>query len=167
LSDPQEPGSAQPFHAAPGKVRTHAGQIRRQTEIVVRRTRRSVLALLRSQQILGNRPRAMVLVVGSTIDPERIANPHIRAHAEEGRLFRSALEGEARRQGIRTAVVRERDLLPTAAAALGISPAALRRALAGLGRQVGAPWGANEKAAAAAAWMALAVGARPTNPRKR
>ena len=36
------------------------------------------------------------LVVGSHLDSATIANPHIRAHALEGELFRSALDLFAR-----------------------------------------------------------------------
>ena len=52
------------------------------------------------------------LVVGSQIDPANIANPHIRAHALEGRLFRSAVAETLQDHEIRTEILLERDAYP-------------------------------------------------------
>ena len=74
------------------------------------------------------------LVVGSQIDPARIANPHIRAHALEGRLFRSAVEETLQTHEIRTEILLERDAYPSVAARLKQSSDDLKRTIQDLGR---------------------------------
>src|SRR2546430_5528611 len=80
---------------------------------------------------------------------------HIRAHALEGQLFRTALERAARAARLPCATLVERSLYETAAIRLKRSPDALRRAVTDLGGSLGGPWRADEKAAALAAWLAL------------
>jgi len=99
--------------------------------------------------------RRAALVVGSVIDPESIANPHIRAHALEGRLFRTALEDALRSRGIQCAIFAERDVYPRASNLLGQSSVQIRRAIAELGHSVNSPWRVDQKVAALAAWMSL------------
>jgi hypothetical protein len=93
--------------------------------------------------------------VGSTIDPATIGNEHVRAHALEARLFRTALERALGQEDVPCRVVRERDLAGAATAELGRSAAEIAKVIAELGRAVGPPWRAEEKAAATAAWMLL------------
>jgi hypothetical protein len=95
------------------------------------------------------------IVVGSDIDPARIKNDHIRAHALEGRLFRTALEEAAKSNGLDCAVIVEREAYLHAAAGLKQSEQSLKRAVSVLGRSSNSPWRADEKTAALAAWMAL------------
>jgi hypothetical protein len=95
-------------------------------------------------------------VVGSLGDPESIANPHVRAHAYEGRLFRTALQRAARGQGLSCRVALERDLLATVARETSVPSRVLRRMTLALGREAGSPWRAEEKQAALAAWLVLA-----------
>ena len=56
--------------------------------------RRSVAQLLDRHRAAGYRLVGAGIVVGSDAPPERIANSHIRAHACEGRLCRTALEDD-------------------------------------------------------------------------
>lgn len=156
LSDPAVPASVQPYHAGVGTAQTDAAEIARLTRIVARRADESMAALVRDHRDQGHRPDRIGIVVGSTADPETIANPHIRAHAEEGRLFRTAVEAAAERHGIRAVVLRERDLYAAAARALGRTPPEIKREATALGRPLGGPWRAEEKAAAVAAWLLLA-----------
>ncbi len=113
-------------------------------------------ALIREYQADGYRLRGAGVVVGSLIDPERIANTHIRIHACEGRLFRSVIEDAARRCGVAYVLWRERDLYSLATGRLGQSAEELRDMLKALGRGVAGSWRAEEKAAALAAWLVLA-----------
>lgn len=89
------------------------------------------------------------------MDPESIANPHIRAHALEGRLFRTVLEDALRSRGIQCAIFTEREVYPRASNLLGQSPVQLRKAIAELGHLVSRPWRADQKVAALAAWTSL------------
>lgn len=104
----------------------------------------------------GHEIRGVGIVVGSLIDPERIANAHIRIHALEGRLFRRVVEEGAARSGLACATWLERDLYARAGEALGLSEAALRAKAADLGRGIAGPWRAEQKVAALAAWLVLA-----------
>lgn len=95
------------------------------------------------------------VVIGSNIAPERITNPHIRAHAYEGQLFRTVVEAEARRHRSVCLIVLEREIYATAVRALGRTEKELRRAIADMGRGLAGPWRAEQKAAALAAWIVL------------
>src|SRR5262249_16043754 len=99
------------------------------------------------------------LVVGSQIDPSTIANPHIRAHAFEGRLFRSAVERALQDHEISTEVVLERDTYASVAARLKQTSNEVKLGIQDLGRSApakGGPWRAEQKLAALAALFALA-----------
>jgi hypothetical protein len=96
------------------------------------------------------------VVVGSDAVPDRITNPHIRAHASEGQLFRRALAEALRHTGLVCTVVVERTLYTALASLAGDTPASFKQAVAALGRGRVTPWRAEDKAAAAVAWIALA-----------
>jgi len=89
------------------------------------------------------------------IDPARIANDHIRAHALEGRLFRTVLERAVRSFRLPCAVMVERGAYATAADRFKRRENDVKRAVTELGRAIAGPWRADEKTAALAAWMAL------------
>jgi len=157
LSDASVPTSRQPYHAvmaAPRGARTALERRLRGT--VERVTRRSLTRLLARYRVQGRTVRGLALVVGSVIDPASIGNDHIRAHALEGQLFRTALERAAGRGRVPCATHVERGLYEAAAARLKRTPAELKRRVAELGRAVAGPWRAEEKTATLAAWMALA-----------
>lgn len=156
LSDPAVPATVQPYHAGFGTEQTDAATVRRLSRMVARCATRSVTDLVRSYHAMGYRPGRIGLVVGSTVDPASIANQHIRAHAQEGRLFRRVIEAAAARHRIRSTVILERELYAVAARALGSSPQQIQRAAAALGHAVGRPWRMEHKAAAVAAWLVLA-----------
>jgi len=156
LSDPAVPTSRQPYHAVLRAHPRNAARLERSLrQVVARATRRSLTRLLRDCRAAGHAVRRMMLVVGSDIDPAKIGNDHIRAHALEGRLFRTALERAARARRLACSVVVERTVYAKAAVALKRSEAQLRRAVTELRRPVTGPWRADEKAATLAAWLAL------------
>jgi len=155
LSDTQLPETRQPYHAAMGKLETDNEKINRRVHVVRCITERSIATLLASHRQNGYTIRRAALVVGSQVDPDSIANPHIRAHAFEGRLFRSVLEESLQAHRIRTDVLIERDAYARAAAQLKQSGDDVRRVIQNLGRFGKAPWRAEQKLAALAAWLAL------------
>jgi hypothetical protein len=118
LSDPRFPETRQPYHAATGRLETEPKKTRRRTDIVQRMTKQSVTNLLADYRRRGYSIRRASLVVGSQIDPALITNPHIRAHALEGQLFRSALKEALRSFKIRVAILLERNAYAGAAAQL-------------------------------------------------
>jgi hypothetical protein len=99
-------------------------------------------------------------VIGSQLDPATITNPHIRAHALEGLLFRSALEQALNAHGIRTLILMERDAYARAGAQLKKSSDDMGRTIQNLGRSTERPWRAEQKLAALGAWLALCHGLR-------
>ena len=155
LSDESVPESKQPYHAAMGRLEEDGIKIRQRTKVVQRVAARSLTALLDEFRAAGYAVDRAGLVVGSQIDPRTISNPHIRAHALEGQLFRKVLEDELKTQGLWCSVVVERDAYTHAAEVLKRSEGDLKRTLSGLGRQLGGPWRAEDKVAALVAWMAL------------
>ena len=98
------------------------------------------------------------IVAGGGQNPAQIPNPHIRAHAAEGRLFRESAERAAQANGLTWRSFAQKSLYPTVAAELRYSVAALRSKVAALGAGRIKPWRGEEKEAAAAAWAALAGG---------
>jgi len=155
LSDPRVPETRQPYHATFGQLETDAKKTIRRTDIVHRVTKQSVTKLLSDYRGKGYSFTRASLVVGSQRDPATIANPHIRAHALEGQLFRSALEQALNGHGIRTAILFERDAYTTAAAQLKKSSDDVRQTIQNFGRSTDGPWRAEQKLAALGAWLAL------------
>jgi hypothetical protein len=157
LWDPGVPDSRQPWHAGLGLEPAHAEPIVQRACDAAR-----AIALVEVQKLVaavraaGCEPRGVGLVVGSDGDPTKIANPHVRAHASEGRLFREILEAGAAACGLPCFVLVERDAYEEASKALHRKADSLQRAVAELGRTVPGPWRAEEKTAALAGWLALA-----------
>jgi hypothetical protein len=155
LCDPAVPGSKQPYHAKMGTLQTDDAKIERLRKAIAKAAQASVSELMKDLQTDGRQVRLANLVVGSDIDPARIANDHIRAHALEGRLFRTVLEDALHSCGLNCSVIVERNAYKQAGEALKKSEKQLKQALTQLGRALDGPWRADEKLAALAAWLAL------------
>ena len=154
MSDPKIPETKQPYHASTGVLEERSTIISKRVRIIRNATRASVRALLRESRNAGLKIRIAGLVVGSTIEPQSIGNPHIRAHAFEGQLFRTVLSEALKTHGIPVSVFVERDVFARASNILRKPETRLRQALLEMGR-LHKPWSANEKLAALAAWVAL------------
>jgi len=87
---------------------------------------------IRAAGVVGSPPRNI----------EKIGNPHIRAHATEGILFRRVLELAAKKNKIPCTGYSDRELR---------APAMMKE----IGRAAGPPWRTDERLAATAAWLAL------------
>jgi hypothetical protein len=110
---------------------------------------------IRGVGVIGSRPRAI----------DRIGNPHIRAHAAEGILFRQVLETAAARRELSCCGLSEDEVEDALLASTRRKAAQTKPALAAIGRVAGRPWRADERLAASAAWVALARGSVPRNDR--
>src|SRR4051812_8368454 len=88
LHDPTAKDTKQPFHSKRGEAEEDPKAIARRTALIEKAAAESVKALL----IEAPGATRANLVVGSVIDPAKVGNQHIRAHANEGRLFRTVLE---------------------------------------------------------------------------
>jgi hypothetical protein len=156
LSDPAVPESRQPYHAGMGRHETDEAKINQRRKVVIQAANRSVTELIWDYGKVGHRITAVALMVGSDTDPTRITNPHIRAHALEGRLFRTVLEDAVRSCGLPCSAIIERNIYTQAANILKRRERDLKRRVAEFGRRLEGPWRADEKTACLAAWLALA-----------
>ena len=155
LSDPQHPETRQPYHATMGKLETDTTKINRRVRLVRSIAQQSIAALIADYPGKGYEIRCAALVVGSQTDPASIANPHIRAHAFEGQLFRSVLTEALQAHRIRTEVLIERNAYGQAVVKLKESTENVRRVIQNFGQATEGPWRAEQKLAALAAWLAL------------
>jgi hypothetical protein len=155
LSDPRLPETRQPYHAAMGKLETDTTKINRRVSVVRSIAQQSIATLLASYRQKGYAIRRAALVVGSQVDPDSIANSHIRAHAFEGQLFRSMLGEALQACRIRTEILVERNAYAQGAAKLKDSNDNVQRMIRDFGRVAQGPWRAEQKLAALAAWLAL------------
>ena len=155
LSDPRLPETRQPYHAAMGKLETDTTKINRRVSVVRSIAQQSIATLLASYRQKGYAIRRAALVVGSQVDPDSIANSHIRAHAFEGQLFRSVLGEALQACRIRTEILVERNAYAQAAAKLKDSNDNVQRMIRDFGRVAQGPWRAEQKLAALAAWLTL------------
>ena len=155
LSDPQLPETRQPYHAAMGKLETDKNKTNQRVDVVRRTAEKSIAKLLAGYRQQNFTIKRAALVVGSQIDPHSVTNPHIRAHALEGQLFRSVLQESLHAHRILSDVLIERDAYARAAVQLKQSNENMRRVIQKFGRDTKAPWRAEQKLAAVAAWVAL------------
>jgi hypothetical protein len=155
LSDPRLPETRQPYHAAMGKLETDTTKINRRVSVVRSIAQQSIATLLASYRQKGYAIRRAALVVGSQVDPDSIANAHIRAHAFEGQLFRSVLGEALQACRIRTEILVERNAYAQGAAKLKDSNDNVQRMIRDFGRVAQGPWRAEQKLAALAAWLTL------------
>ena len=155
LSDPRLPETRQPYHAAMGKLETDATKINQRVSVVRTIAQQSIATLVAGYRQKGYRITRAALVVGSQIDPDSIANDHIRAHAFEGRLFRPALEEALHKCDVRTEALIERSAYAHGTAKLKESNDNIRGVIQDFGRVAQGPWRAEQKLAALAAWLAL------------
>ena len=99
----------------------------------------------------------LVLASGRPVPslPDILAS-HALIHTADGELFREALLHASARCGLLSKTAKERELLNEASRVLRLTPSALTRRIADLGRPLGAPWSQDEKLASLIAWLALA-----------
>ena len=155
LSDPENEATRQPYHDGFGTAQDDAATIATLVKMIERCGSRSIAAFLKSDALATYTRRHACLVVGSVIDPAAIGNSHIRAHASEGRLFRTVVEEELRAHGLSYSVVVEKQLTAHAVDNLSRTEADIKRTLTSFGKTIGGPWRSEEKAAALGAWLAL------------
>jgi len=156
LSDPAVPESRQPYHAGVGTARANGAELSRLVSAVERFGRESVIETIDHYRRGGHQLRGLGIVVGSTIDPDTIGNPHIRIHALEGRLFRQIVEAAAAERRLPCWIWRENELYGLAAGALHRQEPSLRKVLSACGGTSSSSWRREHKAAALAAWLVLA-----------
>jgi hypothetical protein len=85
-----------------------------------------------------------------------IVASHALQHAAEREFYREAVRDAAARMGIATEMLIEKEL-PVLAERLPGTEASRRATVSGYGKVVGTPWAQDEKLAATAAWLGLAL----------
>ena len=156
LVDPKVPDTAQPYHAVMDLPWEESQRAARKYAVAIERTAKKALAKLIDEQASNGRKIAGAGILGAPDrDLARIGNPHIRAHAAEGVLFRRVLDLAAQSNGLKWQVFSDRNFDEAMAGKLGAKHARVKRMLNELGRSVSPPWRSDEKQAAMAAWLIL------------
>jgi len=156
LVDPKVPATAQPYHTIMDKPWKEWERAVERSAKAIERVATKALANLITDQAEAGRKVVGVGVVGApNRDLSRIGNPHIRAHAGEGILFRRVLELGAAANGMKWQAFSDRDFDKAAAARLEKNYAKTKRNLENLRSSVLAPWRTDEKQAAMSAWILL------------
>jgi hypothetical protein len=158
LSDPAFPETSQPYHEVldlPWEKAQEA--VRKIASRIEKLASKEIARLVRSAQAEGAIVCGVGIVGAGDRNLEKFGSTHIRAHAAEGVLFREVLEVGAAANALPNRRFDERSLDETAESELNLPIAKIKAQLAEMGRSAGSPWRADEKAAATAAWLALAA----------
>jgi len=156
LVDPKVPGTAQPYHEVMDLSWEESQREVRKYAAAIERTAQKALAKLIEEQRTKRLKIAGVGIVGAPDrDLARIGNPHIRAHAAEGVLFRRVLDLAAQSNGLKWQMFSDRNFDEAMAEKLGAKHSRVKQSLSELGRSISPPWRADEKQAAMAAWLVL------------
>lgn len=155
LSDPGDPALRQPYHAARGVGLAEGDILARRLHAIEDFSQQSLSRVVGEYESAGNALCGAGLVIGSDVDPARIGNQHIRAHALEGRLFRRVVEAEMARRRLSCSAWVERVLYSTAMQQFGRSEVQIKTMVTELGRDAIGGWRSDDKAAAVAAWLVL------------
>ncbi|HEY8131984.1 MAG TPA: hypothetical protein VII12_08840 [Thermoanaerobaculia bacterium] len=156
LSDSRRPATGQPFHEVmelPWSEWLVA--VQPTIEAIEKIAAASLAELIENLASRGCRVTTVAVVGPADRKLERIGNPHIRAHAAEGVLFRRVLEVAAKANRCRS-----RSFVDPASE-LKAPQAKVTKVIAALGKIAGSPWRSDEKSAAIAAWAVLS---RPSSP---
>ena len=156
LADPKVPATSQPYHEVMDLPWAESQLAVRKSAAAIEAIARKTLAgLIKELQSHGLKVYGAGIVGARDRDLARIGNYHIRAHAAEGLLFRRVLDLAADANGLKRRTFPDRELDQIATTELGLQSAILKRKLNDLGRLLDAPWRADEKQAATAAWLVL------------
>ena len=150
-----------PYHAAAGLPSAAAQKsVARSVASAHRLAEEGIRNAIETLACAGHEICGCGVLIGGGMPPwstDDILAVHIRMHQAEGVLFREVLVAGARACGLLPTTLREKAALEEAASMLGLSRTALETRLVALGKTVGAPWGKDQKEAAAAALVALTV----------
>lgn len=154
-------GAFAPYHAAADLDAAAAREsVRRSIAIAHDLAKRGIQRAAQRLTAGGHSLCGCAVLVGNGMpewSTEEILAVHVRMHMAEGELFRDVLVAGARACGLAVTTLRDKAALDDATAALGWTHADLQARLVALGKAAGPPWGKDQKEAAAAALVALAM----------
>jgi hypothetical protein len=156
LVDPKIPETAQPYHVVMDLPWVESRKVVQSYVGAIEKIAAKALAgLMKEQQTNGMKVCGAGIVGSPDRDLARIGNPHIRAHAAEGILFRRVLDLAAEANGLQWRAFSDRQLGELTTSELGSTARTVKRTINDLGRNLPPPWRTDEKQAAMAAWMVL------------
>lgn len=154
------PGPKQPYHAVEGMPVSKAARLlERYLESATKLAADGLRTAVEALEQRGFRVACVAILQSNGRQAgslEATLASHALIHTADGDHFRDALAEAARRCGVEPSRIRQRELHERAAAALKRPADELQAQVAGLGKSVGPPWGADQKAAALLAWLLLA-----------
>lgn len=156
LADPWVPESGHPYHqelhdhsAAGTQAQLRGCQAARKA------SRRAIRVLVSAARAHDLEPLGAAVVTPSLDDPERVPGAHGRAHAQEDRLYRDAVEHAFGACGLHVVTFCAKDLRSEADHRLAATAQPIAETLRAFSHVVGTPWSTAEKQAALAAWLLL------------
>ena len=156
LHDPKAPATKQPHHEVMelswAEAQSAVQPLERRIEVVAASMLEGLLIELRAR---GYKVSGIGVVGSPDRKLDRIGNPHIRAHAAEGVLYRRAIETAAARHQLQCRGFSDRDFEELAFPQLRRKPQEIRKTLEEIGKKAGRPWRTDERAAAIAAWLMI------------
>src|SRR4051812_8675114 len=153
LVDAKIPQTGQPYHVVMDLPWPEAERaVKKFARAIEKIAAKALARILREQQMNGVNMRGVGIAGAPDRELMRIGNPHIRAHAAEGVLFRHVLQTAAEANGLSWRAFSDRDFTRRE---FGSQPVALHQKIKELGRTVSPPWRTYEKEAAMAAWLVL------------
>jgi hypothetical protein len=149
----------QPYHTAGkmplGEAREFVTRVQNEARSLAYRAIHSLQSNSQEQGVQLTRC-ALLLASGRPLpNLEKILASHALIHTADGELFRKAILHACARCGLKTASIKDKELLGHAKSVLRIQPAVLMRRVTELGKPFGSPWSQDEKFATLAAWLAL------------
>jgi len=156
LVDPKDPATGQPYHEVmelPFAQWERA--VSKPAKAIARVATKTLAKLIAELEADGHKVAGAGVIGAPDRDLARIGNPHIRAHAAEGVLFRRVLEIGAESNGLRWQAFSDREFEKAVATQLGAEYSKIKQSLDDLRQSVSPPWRTDEKQAAMAAWIVL------------
>ncbi len=160
LADSEDTVRAEVYHRAARLSGPAAAKLVRESQDAAARRARAAVQSLRDSQPLV----AAGILMGPGKLPSDLAailRSHPLIHAAEGVFYREALATAAENCGLEVVRIPRRELSDRFRSALGTDDAGARERLAAMGRALGPPWTRDQKDAAMAALVALALTRAP------
>jgi hypothetical protein len=156
LWDPKFPATGQPYHQVmdlPGDEWPQA--VQKSARAIEKLASKALATLMKEQSAQGRKVHAVATVGAKDRNLASIGNPHIRAHAAEGVLFRRVLDHAAQENDLLSRAFAEREFDQILKQELGAKSSSVKKKLDEAARALPPPWRADEKLAAMAAWLVL------------
>jgi hypothetical protein len=159
MASPNEPAARQPYHTVESlPIEEAAKRLAVYEASATRMAEEAVAAIARRLADAGQTLTRIGVLESAGRKGSGLAATlasHALIHTADGDHFRTALAVAAERCGMSVLRVPARSLETEAAAALGRPAGVIRDVIRRLGRDLGPPWTADQKAAALLGWLAL------------